>query len=47
MKKTIVFLKGANELKPRRSREKCSKRLERIENQMLAKRPSTEESLVR
>jgi len=42
-----VFLKGAGELKPRRSREKCSKQVPEIENQVLAKRPSTEENLVR
>ena len=46
-KRAVVFLKGADELKPRRSREKCSKRFERIENQVLAKRPGTKESLVR
>ena len=37
----------ADELKPRRSREKCSKEVLEIENQVIAKRPSTEESLVR
>ena len=42
-----MFLKGAYELKPRRNREKCSNRFKRIENQVLAKRPSTEEILVR
>jgi len=46
-KRIVVFLKGADELKPRRSRGKCSKRFERIENQVLAKRPGTKESLVR
>jgi len=37
----------ADELKPRRSIEKCSKEIPEIENQGLAKRPSIEESLVR
>ena len=47
IKRTIVFLKRAYELNPRRSREKCLKEVLEIENQVLAKRPSTEESLVR
>ena len=46
-KRIVVFLKGADEFKPRRSRGKCSKRFERIQNQVLAKRPSTEERLLR
>ena len=47
IKRTIVFLKGEKKLKTRRSREKCSKRFQGIENQMLAKRRNTEEILVR
>jgi len=46
-KRTVVFLEGADELNPRRSREKCSKEVPEIENQGLTKRPSTEEILVR
>ena len=42
-----MFLEGADELKPRRSREKCSKEIPEIEKQGLAKIPSIEESLVR
>ena len=42
-----MFLEDVDELKPRRSREKCSKEVQEIENQGLAKRPSTEEILVR
>jgi len=42
-----VFLEDADELKPGRNREKCSKEVPKIENQVLAKRPSIEESLVR
>jgi len=42
-----VFLEDEDELKPRRSRENYSKEVPKIENQVLAKRPSTEESLVR
>ena len=43
----MFLTKGADELKPRRSREKCSRRFERIENQGLSKRPGTKEGLVR
>jgi len=32
-----VFLEDADELKPRRSKEKCSKEVPEIENQFLAK----------
>ena len=42
-----MFLRSVDELKPRRSREKCSKEVLETENQGLAKRSSTEESLVR
>ena len=42
-----MFLEDADELKPRRSRQKCSKEVPEIENQVLAKRPSTEEILMR
>ena len=41
-----MFLEQADELKPRKSKEKCSKEVLEIENQFLAKRPS-EEGLVR
>ena len=41
-----MFLRDADELKPRRSREECSKEVPEIENQLLAKILS-EESLVR
>jgi len=47
IKRTVVFLEDADELKSRRRKEKCSKEVPKIENQVLAKRPSTEESLVR
>jgi len=46
-KRIVVFLRSADELKPRRSRDKCSKEVPEVENQGLAKRPSIEESLVR
>ena len=46
IKRTVVFLKSADELKPRRSKENFSKEFLEIENQLLAKRLS-EESLVR
>jgi len=42
-----MFLEDVDELKPRRSTKKCSKEVLEIENQGLAKRPSTNESLVR
>ena len=41
-----MFLEDADELKPRKSKEKCSKEVPELENQFLAKRLS-EESLVR
>ena len=46
-KRKVVFLKYLDELKPRRSGEKCSKEVPEIEYQGLAKIPSTEEILVR
>ena len=42
-----MFLEDADELKPRRSKENYSKEVPEIENQLLTKRPSKEESLVR
>jgi len=42
-----VFLESVDELKPRRRKENCSKEVPEIENQLLSKIPSTEESLVR
>jgi len=42
-----VFLENTDELKPRRRKENFSKEVPEIENQFLAKRPSTKESLVR
>jgi len=47
IKRKIVFLESADEFKPRRNKEKCSKEVPEIENQVLAKRPSIEVSLVR
>ena len=46
-KDSCVLKKGANKLKPRRSREKYSKEVPEIENQGLAERQNTEESFVR
>jgi len=42
-----MFLEDVDELKPRRSREKCLIEVPEIENLVLAKRPNIEESLVR
>ena len=42
-----MFLRSADEWKPTRSRDKCSKEVPVIENQRLTKIPSTKESLVR
>ena len=41
-----MFLEHVDELKPKKSKEKCSKEVREIENQLLAKRLS-KESLVR